>query len=238
MFKVFFMKKRVSLLCAGALMASLTQSAYTMNLTDDVYGRVNVSLGYNIQKYTGDDFKDLINAWKDELGTKTNKYNHALTIGVGYNFYLKVNDRFNPFVGFEALGRIPLTGNKIVDANLTDAYGDPDVLSAKFNEYFIFHGKFGGKVNIYKDIAVAPYAMIGFNVAQYKVKDESTELFNKTKVGISTGAGVETLFKVMNQEFSAGIEYRFTMNKFTTEYPERLRFYTHNLMVKFGYHFL
>ena len=60
MFKVFFMKKRVSLLCAGALMASLTQSAYTMNLTDDVYGRVNVSLGYNIQKYTGDDFKDLI----------------------------------------------------------------------------------------------------------------------------------------------------------------------------------
>ena len=136
------MKKRVSLLCAGALMASLTQSAYTMNLTDDVYGRVNVSLGYNIQKYTGDDFKDLINAWKDELGTKTNKYNHALTIGVGYNFYLKVNDRFNPFVGFEALGRLPLAGNKVVNANRTDAYGDPDVLLAKFNEYFIFNGKF------------------------------------------------------------------------------------------------
>ena len=131
-----------------------------------------------------------------------------------------------------------MAGNKVVNANRTDAYGDPDILLAKFNEYFIFNGKFGGKVNIYKDIAVAPYAMIGFNVAQYKLKDENAELFNKTKVGISTGAGVETLFKVMDQEFSAGIEYRFTMNKFTIEYPARERFYTHNLMVKFGYHFL
>lgn len=237
MFKVFFMKTKVSFLCASALMASLTQNAFAMDLTDDVYGRVNVSLGYNMQKYTGDDFKDLRDPWKDS-GAKTNKYNHALTIGVGYNFYLKVNDRFNPFVGFEALGRLPLAGNKVVDANLTGEYGDPDVLSAKFNEYFIFNGKFGGKVNIYKDIAVAPYAMIGFNVAQHKLRDESTEIVNKTKVGISTGAGVETLFKVMNQEFSAGIEYRYTMNKFTIEYPEHQRFYTHNLMVKFGYHFL
>ena len=218
-------------------MASLTQNAFAMDLTDDVYGRVNVRLGYNMQKYADDDFKDLINSWKD-LGAKTNKYNHGLTIGVGYNFYLKVNDRFNPFVGFEALGRIPLAGSKVVDANLMDEFNNPDVLIAKFNEYFIFNGKFGGKVNIYKDIAVAPYAMIGFNVARYKARDENTEIVNKTKVGISTGAGVETLFKVMDQEFSAGIEYRYTMNKFTIEYPRHQRFYTHNLMVKFGYHFL
>ena len=207
-----------------------------MDLADDVYGRVNVSLGYNLQNYTGDDFK----FWQDgakNYGGKTNKYNHSIMLGVGYNFYLKVNDRFNPFVGFEAIGKLPLSGSKIASESHIE---DGDLVSStmKFNEYFIFNGKFGGKVNVYKDIAVAPYAMIGFNVSQLKLSNESGEYFKKSKVGISTGAGIETLFKVMNQEFSAGVEYRFTMNKFTFNYPSHVRLYTHNFMVKFGYHFL
>ena len=134
------MKRNVCFLCAGALIAGLAQNAYSMDLADDVYGRVNVSLGYNLQNYTGDDFK----FWQDgakNYGGKTNKYNHSIMLGVGYNFYLKVNDRFNPFVGFEAIGKLPLSGSKIASESHIE---DGDLVSStmKFNEYFIFNGKF------------------------------------------------------------------------------------------------
>ena len=89
----------------------------------------------------------------------------------------------------------------------------------------MFHAKAGAKMEIVKDWAVSPYFMLGFNVMNLKMYDES-----KTKAGLSTGVGAEVLFK---EKYSAAIEYRYTLNKFTNKKVE-----TNNMMLKLGYHFL
>ena len=229
------MKKSVAMLCAGVAVATVGTTSKAMDLGQNFYGKANVNLGYNPQSYQGD-VKDWINDAKDE-NADTNKYNHGITIGVGYNVYYKLNKKLfgktiHPFVGLDITGKIPVAGTKLIketDEVITDvdegiAEGNENA-GHKIGEYFMFHVKAGAKLELNKDVAISPYYMLGFNVLKYKVDDDS-----KTKAGLSTGVGAEVLFK---EKYSAAIEYRYTLNKFTDYKIE-----TNNMMLKLGYHFL
>ena len=229
------MKKSVAMLCAGVAVATVGTTSKAMDLGQNFYGKVNVGLGYNLQGYQGD-IKDLIDEAKN-ANVDTNKYNHGITISGGYNVYYKWNQKLfgktiHPFVGADVTVKIPVAGQKIVDMASYELFNEDGDISEeqegatyKFGEYFMFHVKAGAKMEITKDWAVSPYYMLGFNVTKFKVDDES-----KTKAGLSTGIGAEVLFK---EKYSAAIEYRYTLNKFTDKKVE-----TNNMMLKLGYHFL
>ena len=227
------------MLCAGVAFAAVGVSANAMDFGSNFYGKANVNLGYNLQGYQGD-VKNLINDAKDE-NADTNKYNHGITIGVGYNFYYKLNKKLfdktiHPFVGLDITGKIPVAGTKLIketdEVRTEDEEGNAEGsenAGNKIGEYFMFHVKAGAKLELNKDVAISPYYMLGFNVLKYKVDSES-----KTTAGLSTGVGVETLIK---EKYSVALEYRYTLNNVKGSESD-LKVQTNNMMLKLGYHFL
>ena len=211
------MKRNVSLLCAGALVAGLAQGAYAMDLSSSVYGKAHVDVGYNLQGYTGDVDKIIDGA--DVAGAKTHSLNHSISLGAGYNVYYKYNAKINPFVGAEATFKVPVFGQKFID----------EWNYMKAHEWFIMNAKLGAKVVLDKDLAVSPYVTLGFNVVQMKDRELSV-----TKAGLSTGVGVEGL---LSDKYSVAVEYRYTYNEMGPK-TGNIEAETHNFMLKFGYHFL
>ena len=244
------MKSKVSFLCAGALIAGLANSTSAMDFSDNVYGKANVSIGYNYRSiagdfrkvigmpyeadYDGDDVADFIGVMKGH------KSSHGLTLGLGYNVYFKANDWFHPFVGLEATGQFDIKNRRYL-------YGKESYETvAKYWEFLRFNGKFGGKFIINNDFSVLPYATVGFNIVKtssYVIDCTSPEYcpyWYKYLVGLTTGAGVDVLIK---DRFSIGVEYRYVkvQKTFTSTLvagPEKHVWENHNISVKFGYHFL
>ena len=242
------MKKSVSLLCAGALIAGLANSASAMDFSDSVYGKANVSLGYNYRHWTGDVKKSInashIREIEGEPITITSMNGksgaHGLTLGLGYNVFFKANDFFHPFVGLEVTGQFDIKNRSYLDGK--ESYETV----GKYWEFFRFNGKFGGKFIINNDFSVLPYATVGFNVVKASshvidcTSPEYCPYWYKYLVGLTTGAGVDVLIK---DRFSVGVEYRYvkvqkTFTSAPVDGPVKHVWENHNIAVKFGYHFL
>ena len=103
------------------------------NATDNVYSKMNISIGYELSKYTNGIKTLLEKAVGSSTSYKLNKINHSIAIGAGYNFYFKLNDYFHPFIGFEATAKITVgrqalksganitAGNESGDGNTGDS---------------------------------------------------------------------------------------------------------------------
>ena len=90
------------------------------NATDNVYSKMNISIGYELSKYTNGIKTLLEKAVESSTSYKLNKINHSIAIGAGYNFYFKLNDYFHPFIGFEATAKITVGRQAIKSgANIT-----------------------------------------------------------------------------------------------------------------------
>ena len=233
------MKKSVSLLCAGALIAGLANGASAMDFSDQGYGKANVSLGYNYRSWTGDQ-KKIMNLINAEEGTKIYKSSHSIMLGLGYNVYYKATDWAHPFFGLEATGQFDLKGRTYVDGK-----GYYENVS-KYWEFFRFNGKFGAKFIVNQDLSVLPYATLGFTVVKTServidcVSPLDCPYYYKYLVGLTTGAGVDVLIK---DRFSVGVEYRYVkVQKKLAPAPvdpvTKQVWESHNISVKFGYHFL
>ena len=211
-------------------------NVFAYDFTDKIYGKANISIGYNLQKYTGSYFKQIMhNKGISTEERKVNKYNHAITISLGYNLYFKINNYFHPFVGLEAISNLPLTGNTINSYLGQNRHGEIFRTTLKFKEYFILHGKFGTKINIYNNFVIAPYLIAGINRARYKTARNYQSLYKQIKTGFSTGIGIETF---MTNNFSVSLECRITRNKFILANGYKAIGYTHNITAKIGYYFL
>lgn len=90
------------------------------NATDNVYSKMNISIGYELSKYTNGIKTLLEKAVESSTSYKLNKINHSIAIGAGYNFYFKLNDYFHPFIGFEATAKITVGRHALKSgANIT-----------------------------------------------------------------------------------------------------------------------
>ena len=230
------MKSKVSLLCTGALFAGLAQSASAMDFSDSVYGKANVSIGYNYRSWIGD-VKTQMNMLPQ---TKSYKSSHSIMLGLGYNVYYKANDWAHPFFGLEATGQFDLKGRTYLDGKVTAEN------VTKYWEFFRFNGKFGTKFIVNQDLSVSPYATLGFTViktSEHVIDCESPlecPYWYKYLVGLTTGAGIDVLVK---DRFSVGVEYRYVkvQKKFAIAPVDPVTkqvWKNHNIAVKFGYHFL
>ena len=231
------MRKSLYIAVLSVVLPFAVNSAQAHEIGDSFYGRANVKIGYTFQGYTGE-VKDIINDAKDN-GLDTNKFTHAVNIGIGYDIYYKLSKSINLFAGLEAQGRIPFV-NKIVKA------GDD---SQGILEIFRFNARLGAKMIACKDVAFAPYALLGLNVMYFELGDSQAQISaistgvdhttiekdnSLSSVGISTGAGIETIIK---NRFTVGVEYRYGLNKFSNE-DEPLKIKSHNFAVNLGVQFL
>ena len=224
------MKKVV--LSSVALAALATGSANAYDFNDKIYGKAHVDVGYSVQFFLNS-LKDEIKSDKDN-GADTNIISHYITVGGGYNIYYKANELIHPFAGAEIYGRIPVGGQKLIGYGGWNTY---------FTDFLHINGKLGTKINVCKNVAVAPYAVIGMNFSQYKltVGDYSDK---STAIGLTTGAGVET---IIQDQFTVGVEYRFGKTKTSSLLidagdfafgEDSVRIKTHSVSLKFGYQFL
>ena len=106
-------------------MASLSKTASAAGF-DSIYGKMNATVGYNLQEYTGGNtggIDKLFDKTKNAaLEYKMHRANHAVSIGVGYNFYLDFNNIFHPFAGIEATVRIPVMGYQTLRASYDKSF--------------------------------------------------------------------------------------------------------------------
>lgn len=127
------MTRRVSFLYFIALFCCLSKNAYgfkignidfaNFDFNKNIYGKLNANIGYNLQTYGGGMNEVFELAKNSAIDYKMNKADHALNIGVGYNFYLDFTNTFHPFVGVEATVRIPLAGLKTLQAKYDREFG-------------------------------------------------------------------------------------------------------------------
>lgn len=211
---------------SATILASASSAANAYNFNDKIYGKAVGKIGISAQTYTGD-IKDIVD--QDTTGDTTkNKANVALSLSVGYNLYYKVNSFLHPFVGLEAQGRVPVFGSKFLDYKglRTGGYVSIDGFTYDFKDFFRFNAKFGAKMNISQKFALQPYALLGMNVMKLKHTSEGYTGYNKTKVGLTTGAGIEA---IINDIFIIGAEYRFGYGKFN-----EIKVQTHDIGISFG----
>ena len=80
------------------------------NANDNVYSKMNISIGYDLKKYVDD-----VKMKGVELATlyKTTKLHHSALVSAGYNLYFKASKYFHPFVGVEATARISSSNREI-----------------------------------------------------------------------------------------------------------------------------
>ena len=213
--------KKSLLLCSTALVAILSVNAGAMDFSKDFYGKANVSIGYSVQILDGD-LKDLVNNMKTSPAVSgASKLTHGLTLGIGYNFYYKLSNVFHPFIGLNIEGRIPLKTKLYSFTHLN--------YSVKFIDFFAAHAKLGTQLILSKNIAIAPYYLAGFNVAQLTDDDD----LNERKIGLSTGAGIDT---ILFEKYSIGVEYKYSMVKNIVHGDIKAQ--GHQIGFKFGYQFL
>ena len=200
-------KSSLILLTTTALLANEI-NANAHEITKKVYGRANVTIGYSAQLYT-----NLMN-FNSALNVEY-KTTHSLSFGSGYNFYYKVNDMLNPFVGGNVEFRIPLT-KTVLDRS---TYG----FNYEVMDVFSMHAKLGTKFNICNEFAVQPYALLGINAMVIK---QNTQ-YRQGGAGFSGGLGVESIIKDL---FIVGLEWKAST---------AIGFQTgHQIGVRFGVQFL
>ena len=101
--------------------------------------------------------------------------------------------------------------------------------SYSFKEVAYFAVPFGARIKINKDLSVEPYALAGMNLARINIQNNFVDT-TKNKVGATVGAGVN--FNVWKERLFAGVEYRYSVNKYNG-----VKFETNNVGLKFGYKF-
>ena len=242
------MKRYFSLLFACLLAPVLTQNASAYNFNDKIYGKASVKVGFNYKYHTGTRINTYLKDWNKtadiegypQMFVHIRCAQYYVTLSAGYDFFYKLNDMLHPFAGFEATGMLPIGSRTFArqypyrpDAEM------PKRMLSTVQEYFVFNQRTGVKINPIKNVAILSYATLGFNILK-------TDRFRKndvehaiTSVGISVGAGIETMFL---DRFSFALEYRFTRNKSigfgTSSYAMKCYTDGHNAMAKFGYYFL
>ena len=222
--------KKSLLLCSTALALGVTTNANAMDFGKNFYGLANATIGYSLQVLDGD-LKDMVVNGEDFYDKS--KLTHGLTLGVGYNVYYRLNNFINPFIGLNVEGRIPLK-SKLYSCRVYDDDDNVGEETIKFKDFFAMHAKLGAKMNLSKNIDVAPYYLIGFNIAKLISSDSvnSEENFSKTKAGLSTGIGVDT---ILFNRYLVGVEYKYSMiNKIANDVKAE----GHQIGIKFGAQFL
>ena len=218
--------------CAVASIG-IASSVYSnaIDFNKDFYGKFNANIGYSFQGYTGD-VTDIIDEM--EISGNTNKYSHSIVLGAGFNTYYKLNNTIEPFAGIYFEGRIPVSKYNVYDYyNSSYQYGEKMSIKEVFNTQF----KFGAKLNVVKDFAIQPYYSVGFNVLMLNYKDvddydNDSEKIKKSKVGFTTGAGVDFIIK---DRFTVGVDYRYGQNKMSL--PTDIKVKTHTGTIKVGVQF-
>ena len=125
------------------LFCVLNKNAFALKLRGidfdkDIYRKMNVNVGYEMQKYTGGIDKVFETAKNSSIDYKANKAGHAMNFGIGYNFYLNLSgllgsnfltNLIQPFIGLEATVRAPVSGNKVLSARYDKGF-DGDIFGA------------------------------------------------------------------------------------------------------------
>lgn len=210
------------------------KGAYAKN-NKNFYGKVRLGLGYESQKYTGSDVKDVF----DNIDFGKNKSNQAPVISLGYNLYYRLNKKFELLGGLEIQGRYAIKGKDFVSF---------DNGSVEYNEFLRLSAKLGFKTNLNKKVAVETYGIIGGNMVQHKNFEllGTGRISNKeekfTNFGLSTGVGVDF---VIVDRFTIGAEYRRGFVKVDYErlngsgyaYNCKFNMKTDSILAKIGYQF-
>ena len=221
--------KKSLLFCSTALALGVTANANAMEFGKNFYGKANATIGYSLQVLDGD-LKDEIDTMERSGGYDTSKTTHGLTLGIGYNVYYKLNNFVHPFVGLNVEGRVPLKADLYTYYDYNNLGYVTDTPTLNFEDFLSIHAKLGAKMNLAKNIDVAPYYLIGFNVA--KLVDNGEDGVDKTKAGLSTGVGVDT---ILFNRYLVGVEYKYSMVKKITEDTNAEG---HQIGIKLGVQFL
>ena len=197
--------------------------AKSYNLGDDFYGKVYIGAGYAFQQSRTDGIK--------VIEPRPNQNFRVAIVNVGNNFYYRFSDVFNPFVGLDVEGRIPLKTN-VIDHFWTGADAKD---FWRINDFLSTHLKIGIKMNIFNELALSTYGLIGFTLVQSASKGyvginnhgvftghspvptaDADRKYNlsKTYIGLSTGFGISTTFNI-SEGFAVfgAVEYQFHMVK-------------------------
>ena len=138
------MINRIILLFFITLFSSFSRTGFALKLLGidfdkDIYRKMNVNVGYEMQKYTGGITKVFEAAENSSIEYKANKAGHAMNFGIGYNFYLNLTgllgsnfltNLIQPFVGLEATVRAPVSGNKVLHARYDKNFDEMDMFGA------------------------------------------------------------------------------------------------------------
>lgn len=216
MFLFFFMKKVSYLFLASAIMATANYNALSHDFSDKVYGKANVSIGYQFQAIGNSAIKDRIKQ-AEEFGNTMNYNYHTLTFGVGYDFYFKVLDFIHPFVGLDIESRIPVKNSVFIKQ--PDGKEWPSTYW-KLTDFMSFDLKFGSKFIINKDNAIQLYGLFGMNLLM-----SSTAGYDRSKpaggintsepyVGLNVGGGLGYIYNI-NSSISVfgAVEYKYSYAK-------------------------
>ena len=207
------------------------------------YGKASISIGYGYSKKNNyaDQIIDYLrrpNLTNETSQSVSSEKNHFAFLSLGYNLYYRASDSFNPFIGFDIQGRIPLSSNgkqsvqydmevdvRSASTDLIEYY-QTTKNTITYKEYGRFAAKLGAKINIWKNIGVEPYALYGINVAninQYlnQVYSKIEPVIGETiirenggkkstnNIGVVYGAGMNFL---LGYRFIVGIEYYRSVN--------------------------
>ena len=207
------MKKTSYLFLASAFLATANYNALSHDFSDKVYGKANVSIGYQFQAIGNSAIKDRIKG-AEEFGNTMNYNYHTLTLGVGYDFYFKVLDFIHPFVGLDIESRIPVKNSVFI--KLPDGNDWPSTYW-KLTDFMSFDLKFGSKFIINKDNAIQLYGLFGMNLLMSsnagREGDKPTGSVNISEpyVGLNVGGGLGYIYNI-NSSISVfgAVEYKYS----------------------------
>ena len=222
--------KKYLLPLATIITASASSQANGINLTDKVYAKANVSIGYSWQKIESDFIQENV------YGTENTKF-RTFDIGIGLDAYYKLSNVFHPFIGLDFQGRVPIKTD-VVEKHWT---GESAKGFWKINDFFSTHLKLGVKTLITKKVAISPYGLIGFNLIQssskgyvgieedgtfsghspfvipatrWNVAVDTPYNLSKIYVGLSTGVGLSFSYDISDSlSLFGAVEYQYHMSK-------------------------
>jgi len=237
------------------------------NFNDKFYNKHKIGVGYEFQynvtakdqlnntptKYSSPAFDQRYYEYYSYNPGAKNSHNQALTINVGENLYYKSTEKLHLFAGLDAQVRIPTDGKvnvKFLEGQTArdNSRGSYDrTVDLNFVEHARFDAKIGAKVNASKYFAFEVYGLGGVNLATAEFEDVETFNFpkkdissvkktssSKVDVGFNVGGGFET---IVNDRYTAGIEYRYSKNDFSFQGTDTKKFKNHSVGIKLGIQF-
>ena len=189
--------KKSSVLLSGLVIAGLSPVAQSIDFNDKIYGKMNVVGMYNFNKFVDSDVEEV------------NFDKHSIALGLGFDVYYKLMDEIHPFAGLQVKSSLPVSN--LLGLNTREA-GDVSTSTYQITNIFSLEGRFGAKFNINKNISIAPYYLLGYNMSfqQNTITndtDDSSETTKSYHHALSTGVGVDAIFL---DKWIVGFEYKWT----------------------------